>query len=105
MYECLIFKSLNYLVQEDQYSPHKEDKMASSLNSLSPPTLPTIARSVPSEPVGGASTVGGATVAVSSSDEEMRRRLEGLDVDTVKGGAPDNQRTFTSKKTMPQSVS
>ena len=50
-------------------------------------------------------------MAVSSSDEDMRRRLEGLDVDVVKGVAPDNQNPKpskphpSSKKSMPQSVS
>ena len=99
------------LVQEEQAFAYKDQTLATSVSGLSPPPLPTLTRSLPSHSVGGASTVGGATMAVSSSDEEMRRRLEGLDVDAVKGVAPDNQNPkpsqprSSSKKSMPQSVS
>ena len=55
--------------------------------------------------------MGGAKTVVSSSDEEMRKRLEVLDVDIGREGAPDNQKhmqprlSTSSKKFVPVSVS
>ena len=87
----------------------KSDPSPSLLPTLSPSFTPSLPLPPSEESVPAMISLGEPTA--SSSDEEMRRRLKGLDVDLIKEDAPANQRqqlpqrTSSSKKSVPVSVS